>query len=71
MRHPLAAQFERSDEQAAGDDPSDGGHEQRWNRLERDADPRYVVPPIRQTAIQARYGRELWSVCGSAIVRIV
>jgi len=33
--------------------------------------PNYVVPQIRQTAIQPRYGRELWWECGSAIVRIV
>jgi len=33
--------------------------------------PRYVVPQIRQTATQARYGRELWGRCGSAVVRLV
>jgi len=42
---PLASQLEHGDQQAAGDDPPDRRHQQRRNRLERDADPEIRRPP--------------------------
>jgi hypothetical protein len=64
LGHALAAQLEGGNQQAAA--MKRGGMVSRAMRI-----PRYVVPQIRQTAIQARYGRELCGVCGSAMVRVV